>query len=320
MSIQPVTEPPLGVEPPLGAEPGVSAPQYALLLLMGILWGLALSLAKIGVQAGGHPIGMALWQVTTSSTLLLVLLLLQSKKPLWRREVIRFGIICGGFGVAFPAIALFWCALFLPAGVVAIAFASMPLFTYLLSILLGIEQGQRRRLLGVVIGLAAMALLVLPKSALPAPGLAPWVMLALVASVSMSIENAYAGGYRPPFAGSFELSFARQAFAVLLLLPLALLTGTWLPVLVPWETAQYAATGNGLLSGIAYTILLYVIRTAGPVFASQTAYMITLAGVAWGMILFAETHSIYIWSALLLTLVGISLVRPRLPESRLPAA
>jgi hypothetical protein len=38
------------------------------------------------------------------------------------------------------------------------------------------------------------------------------------------------------------------------------------------------------------------------------------------MILFAETHSIYIWSALLLTLAGISLVRPRLPASRLPAA
>ena len=308
MSFQPV------IEPPLGAAPAVPAPQYLLLLLMGILWGLALSLAKIGVQAGGHPIGMALWQVTTSSTLLLVLLLLQSKKPLWRRDVIRFGIICGGFGVAFPAIALFWCALYLPAGVVAIAFASMPLFTYLLSILLGIERGQRRRLLGVVIGLAAMALLVLPKSALPAPGLAPWVMLALAASVSMSIENSYAGGYRPPFVGSFELSFARQAFAVLLLLPLALLSGTWLPVLAPWGTAQYAATGNGLLSGIAYTILLYVIRTAGPVFASQTAYMITLAGVAWGMILFAETHSVYIWSALLLTLVGISLVRPQQPR------
>ena len=25
---------------------------------MGVLWGLALSLAKIGVEAGGHPVGM----------------------------------------------------------------------------------------------------------------------------------------------------------------------------------------------------------------------------------------------------------------------
>jgi len=283
---------------------------------MGILWGLALSLAKIGVLAGGHPVGMALWQVSTSSILLLGLLLLQSKLPVIRADTLRFGLICGSCGVAFPAIALFWCALYLPAGVVAIAFASMPLFTYLLTVMLKIERPQLSRLLGVFIGLMAMALLVLPESALPAPGLVPWVLLALVASMSMSIENSYAGGYRPPAVGSLELSFVRQGTAVVLLLPLALISGTILPLFESWGAAQYAATGNGLLSGIAFTILLYVIKTAGPVFASQTAYVITLAGVAWGMILFAETHSIYIWSALALTLLAIGMVRPQSPLSR----
>ncbi len=284
---------------------------------MGILWGLALSLAKIGVLAGGHPIGMALWQVSTSSSLLLGLLLLQSKLPVINANVARFGLICGSCGVAFPAIALFWCALYLPAGVVAIAFASMPLFTYLLTVILEIEIAHRHRLLGVFIGLMAMALLVLPENALPSPGLAPWVLLALVASISMSIENTYAGGYRPPDVGSLELSFIRQGTAVLFLLPLALISDTTLPLLESWGTVQYAATGNGFLSGIAFTILLYVIKTAGPVFASQTAYVITIAGVVWGMILFAETHSVYIWLALALTLLGIVLVSPQRPSSRI---
>jgi len=307
------------IDPPPVAAPEAQPLHYAMLLMMGLLWGLGLSLAKIGVQAGGHPVGMALWQVATSSTLLLGLLLAQSKRPVWRGKVARFGLVCGSCGVAFPAIALCWSSYYLPAGVVAIAFASMPLFTYLMSILLDIERGQRRRLFGVAIGLLAMGLLVLPESALPGPGLAPWVLLALAASVSMSIENTYAGGYRPDGVGSFELSFVRQAAAVILLLPLALLSGTALPLFEPWGTAQYAATGTGLLSGIAYTMLLYVIQSAGPVFASQTAYVITLAGVAWGMVLFAETHSLYIWSALLLTLVGIAMVRPRQPQSRLAA-
>ena len=75
--------------------PAVRPTHYALLLLMGILWGLALSLAKIGVQAGGHPVGMALWQVSTSSALLLGLLLLQSKLPVIRADVASFGLICG---------------------------------------------------------------------------------------------------------------------------------------------------------------------------------------------------------------------------------
>jgi len=307
-------------QPALNSAPELRPTHYALLLLMGVLWGLALSLAKIGVGAGGHPIGMGLWQVCTSSILMFVLIKLQSRRLPMRADIARFGLVCGGFGVAFPAIALFWCALYLPAGVVAIAFASMPLFTYLISAVLGIERAQRRRLLGVFIGLAAMALLVLPESALPEPGLAPWVLLALVASISMSIENSYAGGYRPPDTGSLELAFVRQFTAVLMLSPLAWYSGTAVPLVEPWGTAQLAATGNGVLSGIAFAILLYVIRTAGPVFASQTAYVITLAGVAWGMLLFDETHSIYIWSALALTLLGISLVRPQAPQSRVATA
>ncbi len=304
---------------PIDMQPTVRPSHYLLLLLMGTLWGLALSLAKIGVLAGGHPIGMSLWQVCTSSLLLLAVLLLRSKRPVFRVDVMRFGLICGSCGVVFPSITLFWCARYLPAGVLAIAFASMPLLTYLLSVMLRIERGQRRRLLGVVVGLVAMALLVLPENALPRPGLAPWVILSLAASVGMAFENSYAGGYRPPEIGSIELSFARQSTAVLLLLPLALLSGTAMPLIEPWDTAQFAATGNGLLSGIAFTILLYVINTAGPVFASQTAYVITLAGVAWGMILFSESHSIYIWSALVLTLLGIGMVRPQPPTKRIAA-
>ena len=302
---------PVSVAPYTDSSPRIGLMHYALLMLMGVLWGLALSLAKIGVEAGGHPIGMALWQVGTSSLLILTLLLIRGRLPSTRIDVARFGLICGSCGVAFPAIALFWCALYLPAGVVAIAFASMPLFTYSLSVLFKVEPAKRRRLLGVILGLIAMSLLVLPESALPAPGLAPWVLLALAASVSMSIENTYAGGFRPPAVGSLELSFMRQGSAVLILLPLALFTDSSMALFEPWSVAQYAASGNGLLSGIAFTLLLYVINNAGPVFASQTAYVITLAGVAWGMVLFGETHSIYIWAALVMTLLGISLVRPR---------
>ena len=50
--------------------------------------------------------------------------------------------------------------------------------------------------------------------------------------------------------------------------------------------------------------------------AGVVAIAFTLVGVARGMILFGELHSIYIWVALVLTLVGIIVVRPRI-HSRL---
>ncbi len=287
---------------------------YALLLVMGAAWGLTISLAKFAGTQGGHPVGLALWQVVTSSTLMLLVSWILAGKPPVTPSVMRFGLVCGSSGVAFPAVALFWSALHLPAGVVAIAFASMPLFTYLWSVTFGVERGQIRRLFGVFIGLAAMALLVLPESALPAPDLAPWVLLALLASLSMSFENFYAGGYWPPRVAASHLACARQLGGVFWLLPIALATGTMVPLWDPWTSLQWAATGAGLLSGTAYAILLHVIRGAGPVFASQTAYLITLAGVAWGMLLFGERHSLYIWLALSLTLLAIALVRPQAPK------
>ena len=45
------------------------------------------------------------------------------------------------------------------------------------------------------------------------------MLLALAASVSMSIENFYAGGYRPAGATSLQLSCVRQLGAIVFLLP-----------------------------------------------------------------------------------------------------
>ncbi len=303
------------MQPTERVEAAGGALSYGLVAFMGIIWGLAVSLSKIAGMAGGHPIGLAQWQVIVAGSMLLIACLVTAKLPPLRLDVARFGLVCGAAGVAFPAMALFTSALHLPAGIVAIAFASMPLFTYLMSVIFRIEEGTARRLSGVLVGMAGMALLILPKGALPEPGMAPWVLLALAASVSMSFENFYAGGYRPAGIGSLQLSCARQWGAALLLTPLALATGSAVPIDAGWGTIQWAATGTGVISGVAYTCLLYVIRTSGPIFATQSSYIITLAGVGWGMLLFGEHHSLYIWVALALILLAIALVKPRTPRA-----
>jgi drug/metabolite transporter (DMT)-like permease len=173
------------------------------------------------------------------------------------------------------------------------------------------ERVQPLRILGVTLGLGGVVLLVLPETALPAPGLAPWVLLALGASVLMSTENLYIALRRPPGLDSIPLSCGRQLAAAVLLAPLAFALDLTVPLFTAWGAVQWAASGMALASAIAYTLFLHMIRTAGPVFASQTAYVITLAGVFWGMALLGERHSVYVWAALALMLLGLALVRPR---------
>lgn len=283
----------------------------ALLLLMGTLWGGAIVLAKIATNHGGHPVGLALWQTSLGGSLLLILALIRRRPPPRAAAVLRFNFVSGLIGVALPAIALFWSARHLPAGVVAIAFASMPLLTYGLAALFKAERAQPLRILGVTLGLGAVFLLVLPETALPVPGLAPWVLLALGASVLMSTENLYIALRRPPGLDSIPLSCGRQLAAAVLLAPFAFALDLTVPLFTAWGAVQWAASGMALASAIAYTLFLHMIRTAGPVFASQTAYVITLAGVFWGMALLGERHSVYVWAALALMLLGLALVRPR---------
>jgi drug/metabolite transporter (DMT)-like permease len=48
------------------------------------------------------------------------------------------------------------------------------------------------------------------------------------------------------------------------------------------------------------------------VFTSQVANLVTLCGVLWGMILFGERHSAWIWLSLATMMAGVFLVAPRM--------
>ena len=69
---------------------------------------------------------------------------------------------------------------------------------------------------------------------------------------------------------------------------------------------------GGLISFTAYTLYLHLINHAGPVFTRQVANLVTLCGVLWGMILFGERHSAWIWLSLATMMAGVFLVVPRI--------
>ena len=64
---------------------------------------------------------------------------------------------------------------------------------------------------------------------------------------------------------------------------------------------------------IAFTMItsFKLVDLAGPVFASQSAYAMTMAGIGWGMLLLGETLSSTAWIAVALIVVGLLLVSPK---------
>lgn len=292
---------------------------YILLFMMGAAWGLVVSLHKIATVEGAHPVGLALWQVITGGIVLLVITTAIARPRRIRIDVIRFCSICGAIGTALPTICLAWAARELPAGVVSIGLTLMPASVYALAVFMKVEPPELRRLSGLMLGLVGIGLIVLPETALPDASKAPFVGLIIFAAICFSIESVYAGGYRPPNVSSMQLTCGRQFAAAALLLPVVFLTDTAIPVFVDWGPMQYASTGAGLLTAAAFTTWLYVINTSGPIFASQTSYLVTAFGLVWGIILFDERHSVFVWASMVVLMIALTLVRPKAPKSRLAA-
>ena len=108
-----------------------------------------------------------------------------------------------------------------------------------------------------------------------------------------------------------HIIFGANLFGAMTLLPLALATGHFFVPSLPFGTLEWTIVGNGVINVLAFLGFISVIQLAGPVFASQTGYLVTIAGVVWGMALFGESHSGWVSTSLTVMIIGLSLVSPR---------
>jgi drug/metabolite transporter (DMT)-like permease len=98
-----------------------------------------------------------------------------------------------------------------------------------------------------------------------------------------------------------------QAGSFVTLLPIALIRGVHIPI-PPAHPGDWALIAHGLLSGIGALLYFEVMRLAGPVFFSQTGFLVTLWGVFWGWLFFGESHSMWVWGAMISIFAGLALV------------
>jgi drug/metabolite transporter (DMT)-like permease len=80
---------------------------------------------------------------------------------------------------------------------------------------------------------------------------------------------------------------------------------------LPWTATEWAIAGMVVLNAIGFVFFVVLLRSSGPVFASQMSYVITLCGMILGALFFAERPSAWIMAATALMFAGIFLVRAR---------
>lgn len=282
---------------------------YLLILSAGVIWGATFSLALIATAKGAHPLGLSAWQVVLTGAFFLIVCLLW-RITLFNPANLRHYLVLALVGITAPNLFYYFAAPHLSAGILAITVSTVPLFTYAIMLLLRYESVLARRMFGIVLGMIAILLLVIPDQGLSSDDASFWILLVLVCALLYAIENVYISRGIPHRVDIRELLFASNLIASLIQFPLAIYLGvdeswTWLAT-----DAGLAIIGIAIGSGFAYSMFFYTIKSSGPVFASQCAYVVTISGVIWGIMLFAEQHSLWVWISVVVMLLGLVLVNP----------
>lgn len=299
---------------PSAAVPGpmrLVAMQFAVLFMVGCGWGSVYSIARFAVSSGIPPLGYALLTLICGSILTFLIAAARGRLPRLNRRHLRFNLLTGMLRGAAPAAILYITLGHLPAGLMVMLMATGAMMTYAMALAVRRERFQWTSFAGLLCGLGGVALIALPRTSLPDPAAVHWVAIGLGAPFFYALSNMVIDRFRPADGDSAALVSGQLVMAALYMLPVAALTGSLYWPGRDLTLADGAILLNAMIDAGAFVGIYELIRAAGPVFAGQTNYVTTMAGVFWGMLLLGERHSGWVWAALVLILGGLALVNAR---------
>lgn len=280
------------------------------LVIVGVVWGATQLFSKIIVSDGHHPIGITFTATALGAVLITAVAAARGGLPPMSRRHAIFYTVCGSTGTALPNVLGYTAITHLPVGVISIVLCAVPMTTFLVALALGMERTEPKRVMGLVCGAGAVLLLVAPEASLPGVGDAIWVLFALGSGLCYTLENIYIARARPEDCGPLQTLCGLMWAALLLVTPAVVMSGTWM-AMGTFDVAEFSLVAMTVLHLIAYGGFVWLIGQAGPVFAAQVGYAVTLSGVFLGIAVLGETHSGWVWLSLGLMLVGLSLVQPK---------
>lgn len=295
---------------PLAPSRPVTTAHLAQILFLGAVWGAAFLSLRIAAPEVG-----AVWaaeiRIAIGAAILLVLFGRRTW-PLMRANPMGF-IVAGAAFSAVPFTLIAISALTLPVGFGAVLNATTPLFTAALAVVWLRDRLAARTIAGILIGIAAVVVLVGWSPLDPTPA----TILAALASLGAAFAYAFGGTFVKralPGVGATELATGQLTAGALLLLPFALASGA--PG-VPSQDGVLALVFVGVLStALPWPIYLRLLRSTTPTIASSVTFVVPAFAITWGAIVLGEPVGAELLAGFGLIIVSLVLVlglQPRLP-------
>ena len=297
---------------PAAATPGSAARPSPLLIgmlfVLGVSFALAVSLNRFAADGGVPFLAYVFWQSFGGGAALMLLAAALRRLPPVDFRHVRIFLSTGALNLAFPYMLLAYLAPKVPASLLSLGLALVPIMVYVLALSLRQDRFHWLRCGGILLGFAGILIVLVPQASLPAPGMAGWVALGLVPSLSYAVNAVLVARWRPqettslPLAGGLMLASGGYVLVVMAAM------GEW------WAFGGDFGVGHGATIGamanncVSFYLVFEIIRRAGPVIFSTVNYIATLSGMGFGMWFFGDAPSAYIWGAIVLMFAGLFLV------------
>lgn len=289
-------------------EPRIGVLALILMLVGGSIAPLRFVINKFAVEGGVPPFAFAFWPMLFAGALLLLIALARGERMSLERTHLRAYLLTGIFVLGVPMGVLTFLADRLPQGLISMVVILAPTMTYLSAISFGVDRLRWLSIAGLVLGIGGILVIMLPDVSLPDRNMVWWLLLALLAPVSLGIGNVLTAVTRPPAMPSTVLAAGMMLSGAALLLPAMALSGQFYLFNDSAPGANWNFLYATLLNAIFYTLFLELIRISGPVFFSQINYVAVATGFGWGMALFAEHYSLYVWCGTTLMALSVLLL------------
>jgi drug/metabolite transporter (DMT)-like permease len=287
----------------------MNATEWALLLLLALLWGGSFFFGKVALAAI-PPLTLVVLRTGIAALALIAVLAATGRTLPSALAAWRGFLVMGLLNNAIPFALINWGQTRIDSGLAAILNATTPLFTVILAhVVTDDERLTRNRVAGIALGFAGVVVMIGP-AALGGLGAAGLGKLAVVAA---ALSYACAGLYGRRLRGLAPVTAAcgMLVAATLIMLPLALVLDR--PALPAGATIWEAVGALALFStALAYIVYFRILATAGATNLLLVTFLIPVSALLLGGIVLGERPDAAAFAGMALIFLGLVAVDGRL--------
>ena len=289
-------------------KPGTGLYYFGVLLVLGTAWGFQFSMLKITSNEGYSEIGVLFIS-------LIGLTLLYSGCAIHRKQLFRptaghlvYFTIGSLLGYVFPVLAVLYAAHHLSAGFITLIASLTPVVTVCVVLLLKTEIVTPLRIWAIAFGMAASLFVIFPEISFDQDSRLAWVMVMFAAPLCYGIDSIYIHRYWPADLSTLQVIAGEALVACILIIPVYLLFSDPIVYDPGWPRGQWAILLLILCGALEVMLFFYLVNKTGAVLVSFASIITLFSGIAWGILLFSETHPATTWAAVGLLTVALCLV------------